>query len=116
MIFFSIAGIPPLTGFLSKIFILLELVSSNKVLSACALIIISSVSVFYYIRIIKIIFFEPKAIEKNYEKCQIIFHSFFLDTIYFNLVILLSLLILVFFSPTMLILICQYIVLSMFGF
>lgn len=116
VIFFSIAGIPPLTGFLSKIFILLELVSSNKVLSACALIIISSVSVFYYIRIIKIIFFEPKAIEKNYEKCQIIFHSFFLDTIYFNLVILLSLLILVFFSPTMLILICQYIVLSMFGF
>lgn len=116
VIFFSIAGIPPLTGFLSKIFILLELVSSDQILSACALIIISSVSVFYYIRIIKIIFFEPKAVEKNYEKCQIIFHSIFLDTVYFNVVLLLCFLILVFFFPTMLILICQYVVLNMFGF
>jgi len=116
VIFFSIAGIPPLTGFLSKIFILLELINSAQVVYACVLIIISSISVFYYIRIIKIIFFEPKAIEKNYEKSQIIFYSFFLDTIYFNIVILLSFLILVFFFPTLLILICQYIVLNMFGF
>ena len=116
IIFFSIGGIPPLTGFLSKILILFELVDAKEITVACFLIIISSVSVFYYIRILKVMFFEPKSLEKSYEKFQIIFHNIFLDNIYFTTVLLLLILILVFYSPTMLILFCQYVVLGIHSF
>ncbi len=116
VIFFSIGGIPPLTGFLSKILILFEVINSANIISAAILIIISSISVYYYIRMIKIMFFEPKSIEKNYEKFQVIFHNAFLDNIYLNIAMLLSLLLIIFFYPTMPLLICQYIVLSISSF
>jgi NADH:ubiquinone oxidoreductase subunit 2 (subunit N) len=65
LIFFSIAGIPPLVGFISKILILQELLSNFFYFTAIFLIVISSVSVFYYIRVIKIIYFEPIETKKN---------------------------------------------------
>ena len=68
IIFFSIGGIPPLTGFLAKIIILFEIINTANIIAAATLIIISSISVYYYIRMINIMFFEPKSIEKNYEK------------------------------------------------
>lgn len=111
IIFFSISGIPPSAGFLAKILILLELLSSNNIFAASLLIIISSISVYYYIRIIKIIFFEPKK-KDIYEKSQIIFCDADLTVIYFYIVILLFLLITLFFYPETLLLICQYIILS----
>lgn len=58
-ILFSIAAIPPLTGFLSKILIFIGLVQSNKILESILVLIISSISVYYYIRVVKAIFFEP---------------------------------------------------------
>jgi len=60
IIFFSIAGIPPLSGFLSKIFILFGLIEANQIMGAFVVVIISSISVFYYLRVIKILFFESK--------------------------------------------------------
>jgi len=59
IILFSVGGIPVFGGFISKLIIFFELISANYFLTASLLIIISSLSVFYYIRIIKIIFFEP---------------------------------------------------------
>lgn len=67
-IFFSIAGIPPLLGFLSKAFIILSLIESEQLFTAIFLVVISSISVFYYIRIIKIIFFEISSLKKNNNK------------------------------------------------
>lgn len=112
IIFFSIGGVPPLTGFLAKILILSEIINSSNVLASILLIIISSISVFYYIRMIKVMFFEPKALEKYYEKFQIIFHTSFLDSIYLSVSALLFLLITIFFSPTSFLLFCQYIILN----
>lgn len=112
IIFFSIGGVPPLTGFLSKILILSELVNSNFIYASALLIILSSISVFYYIRMIKIMFFEPKTLEKYYEKFQVVFYSSFLDTIYLCISFLLFLLITIFFFPTFFLLFCQYIVLN----
>lgn len=116
VIFFSIGGIPPLTGFLSKAFILFELVSAKHILSAVLLIIISSVSAFYYIRIVKIIFFEPKQAEKSYEKFQVIFYNSALNNVYLITSFLLFLIVVLFFSPTTLLLVCQYIVLHITNF
>ena len=110
IIFFSIAGIPPLTGFLAKIMILFDLIDSNFLYTAIALILLSSISVFYYIKVIKIMFFEPKQIENNKEKFQVIFFNFSLDSIYLLFTICLFLLIILFFYPNVLFLLCQYLV------
>ena len=67
-VFFSFAGIPPLSGFLAKLLIILGLLLNNDVLLAVVLIIISIISTYYYLRIIKIIFFDTQkysGISKN---------------------------------------------------
>lgn len=61
---------------------------------------------------VKIMFFEPKNLEKYYEKFQVIFYSPFLDTIYLISAFLLLGLVSIFFFPTSLLLLCQYIVLN----
>jgi NADH-quinone oxidoreductase subunit N len=63
IVFFSIAGIPPFVGFLSKLFILIELLKNFFTFTVILLTIISSISVYYYIKIVKISFFETT---KNY--------------------------------------------------
>ena len=57
LIFLSIAGIPPLTGFLSKWFILLAGVSSGYYLISIVVVISSVVAGFYYVRVVQIIYF-----------------------------------------------------------
>ena len=116
IILFSISGIPPLSGFLAKMIILFELVNSNFLICSIILIVISSISVFYYIRLIKLIFFEPKKVLKNKEQFQIIFFDSSLDLLYLTFVICLFFLIITFFFPTGLLLLCQFIVLSSTGF
>ena len=112
LIFFSVAGIPPLTGFLSKILILYELVNCDEIFSSIVLILISSISVYYYIRMIKVVFFEPKKIRKDIERFQTVFVDFYSDGIHLVFAMLLFTLIVSFFSPTGILLACQYIVLN----
>jgi proton-translocating NADH-quinone oxidoreductase chain N len=111
IIFFSVAGIPPLCGFFSKFVIIFGLVSSKEIFGSFLLIIISAMSSFYYLRLIKIVFFESKKNNIKNENSQVIFESlFFID--YFLISILLFLLIFFFFNPSFLLLLCQYIILG----
>lgn len=117
LIFFSIAGIPPLTGFLSKMLVIYGLVSAGYLIGSIFIIIISAVSVYYYIRMIKIIFFEPlKESRKTINDSTIVFFDNSLDYIYFLFAFLLFVLLVLFYFPTLLLAICQYIVLNSFGF
>jgi NADH-quinone oxidoreductase subunit N len=59
-LFFSFAGIPPLSGFLSKLLIILGLIYNDDFLVAVLLIVISIISTYYYLRIIKVIFFDTQ--------------------------------------------------------
>jgi NADH:ubiquinone oxidoreductase subunit 2 (subunit N) len=115
---FSIAGIPPLSGFLGKILILSELINISYWKSSILLILISSISVVYYIRLIKLAFFEPKKSDFNAEQSQsqIVSYNSSLDFLYLTLVVCLFLLITIFFLPTGPFLLCQYIVLASAGF
>ena len=58
------AGIPPLAGFFSKMFILFTSLNNGNFILPIIVILISVISAFYYIRIIKIIYFEKT--NKNY--------------------------------------------------
>lgn len=55
---FSIAGIPPLAGFYSKAFLMFAAMSSSQYMLALIAVLTSVLSCFYYIRIVKIMYFE----------------------------------------------------------
>ena len=55
---FSLAGIPPLAGFFSKLFIFFSAIKNNYFSLVFFAIIISVLSSFYYLKIIKILYFE----------------------------------------------------------
>ena len=55
---FSLAGIPPLAGFYGKAFLFWAALSSSQYLLALAGITASAISCFYYIRVVKIMYFE----------------------------------------------------------
>lgn len=70
---FSIAGIPPLAGFYSKAFLLFAAMSVKQYLLATIVILTSVLSCFYYIRIVKIMYFEshlPKSQTASKEKAK----------------------------------------------
>ena len=58
LIMFSIAGIPPLIGFLAKLGVFLSILHVQYFIIALFSIICSVISTFYYIRIIKVLYFE----------------------------------------------------------
>ena len=61
ILMFSLAGIPPLAGFFGKFYIFIAAIESNLLLLAIVGILASVVGAFYYLRIIKVIYFdEPK--------------------------------------------------------
>jgi len=94
--------------------VLFSLVEADQVLCALFLIMISAISVFYYIRIIKVIFFESKKIQSKNDMFQTVFKTGLFEIDCLVLSICLFGLIGLFFYPTTLLLICQYIVLNTF--
>lgn len=63
---FSMAGIPPIVGFLAKIGVFLVVVNSSAYLVAVLSILFSVISTFYYIRLTKILYFENTLVGKLY--------------------------------------------------
>jgi len=53
----AVAGIPPLAGFFSKFFILLSVIGSEYYFTSLTIVVLSSISCFYYIRMVKLMFF-----------------------------------------------------------
>jgi len=58
IVFFSMAGIPPAIGFLAKFFIIRALVDSGHVYVAILALIFAVIGAFYYLRLIKTMYFE----------------------------------------------------------
>ena len=55
---FSMAGIPPLSGFLGKLIILNVAIDNNLIFLAIIGVLSSVIAAFYYLRIIKLMFFD----------------------------------------------------------
>ena len=60
IILFSLAGIPPLAGFFAKFYVFLSVVKQGMYFLAIIGLLSTVVAAFYYIRIVKIIYFEPE--------------------------------------------------------
>ena len=60
---FSLAGIPPLAGFFSKLFILLASIKTNLFGLTIFVILFNCVAAFYYLRFSKIMYFEFQKIQ-----------------------------------------------------
>jgi NADH-quinone oxidoreductase subunit N len=60
---FSLAGIPPLAGFFGKFYIFMSAIKSDFYLLAVVGIVASVVSAFYYLRIVKIIYFDEPSVK-----------------------------------------------------
>lgn len=65
-VLFSIAGFPPMIGFLVKISVFLTAIESSMYFIAILSILCSVVGTFYYIRLIKILYFEKVLVGKLY--------------------------------------------------
>ena len=63
---FSMAGIPPLIGFFSKFYLIYSLFSSGLLVWAGFVIILSGISVFYYIRIVRLMVFDLRQNREQY--------------------------------------------------
>ena len=66
VVLFSIAGFPPMVGFLVKINVFLSAIDSSMFFVALLSILCSVVATFYYIRIIKVLYFEKTIAGKLY--------------------------------------------------
>ncbi len=58
VLMFSTAGIPPLAGFFSKFYILTFATASGLLIPAIVAIVLSVVSAYYYLRIVKVMYFD----------------------------------------------------------
>lgn len=59
LILFSLAGVPPLVGFIAKVGILEALIDSGQTTLAVVAIIFAIIGVYYYLRVVKVMYFEP---------------------------------------------------------
>lgn len=82
---FSIAGVPPLIGFFSKLYILNILIFTKNYLLALIIILFSVISTIYYIRLIKIIFFEKYFKWRFYAQLSFV-NSILLNLILYNII------------------------------
>jgi NADH:ubiquinone oxidoreductase subunit 2 (subunit N) len=102
---FSLAGIPPLIGFLTKMGLFLAVVENLYYFTALTAILCSVISTFYYIRIIKILYFENSLVGNLYYPIN--------NQKVFILSLLIFLLIFLFIHPTFLYLLVQKLFLTM---
>jgi len=89
---FSVAGIPPMIGFLAKMGIFLSVVGISFYMISLFSILFSVVSTFYYIRVVKVLYFENTLVGKLYYSIE--------DTKTLILSLLIFLLVFLFINPT----------------
>ena len=83
---FSLAGIPPLIGFIAKLNIFMAAIENSMYIVSVISVLFSVLSTFFYLRIIKIIYFEPLLVGRLYYSINS--STVFLIVLIFNFFIL----------------------------
>ena len=63
IILFSLAGIPPMAGFFAKFYVFAAVIKQEMYFLAIIGLLAAVISAFYYLRIIKIIYFDPEKVK-----------------------------------------------------
>jgi NADH-quinone oxidoreductase subunit N len=58
LLMFSLAGIPPLAGFYAKLVVLDAVIKAGQIWLAVFAVVMSLIGAFYYIRVVKVMYFE----------------------------------------------------------
>jgi NADH-quinone oxidoreductase subunit N len=91
IIIFSMAGLPPFAGFFAKALLLMSIVEAGFSALVVIALICSVISCFYYIRIVKLIYFDEAEGELSLSKDKILLGSVLIASLSINLYV---------FSPT----------------
>ena len=87
ILFFSLAGIPPLGGFFAKFFVFMSVIESELYALAIIGLLTTVISAFYYLKVIKIIYFDDSKIKfdevRNISVKATIFISCLILSLYF---------------------------------
>lgn len=67
MVMFSTAGIPPFLGFYAKLVVLQEVISAGFVWLAVFGLVIAVIGAFYYLRVVKVMYFDEPVVEGKVE-------------------------------------------------
>ncbi len=70
ILMFSMAGVPPFAGFWAKWFVLKEVVQANYVWLAAVAVMFSLIGAFYYLRVIKLMYFDEPLRSQAVEASQ----------------------------------------------
>ena len=116
ILFFSIAGIPPFGGFFAKVFIIVSLMDAHDTMLGLAILLLSLISSFYYLRFLKVIFFEPQAFNLKNSTAQVIFYDIYFFFNCFLNSLFIYLLFYLFVNPTFILLVCQQIIIGLYFF
>lgn len=76
-LFFSLAALPPFCGFFSKLYLFIVLIQNYKYEFSILLIYLGIYGSYYYIKFLKIIFFENKLLLKTFDFKSLYFLPFF---------------------------------------
>jgi NADH-quinone oxidoreductase subunit N len=71
MLMFSLAGIPPLAGFFAKYFVFMAAIKANLVTLAVIGVVSSVIGAYYYLRIVKVIYFDEPSGEFIREPAEV---------------------------------------------
>lgn len=63
LIMFSLAGVPPIVGFIAKVGVIEALIQAHLVWLAVLAVLFAIVGAYYYIRVVKVMYFEEKEIK-----------------------------------------------------
>jgi NADH-quinone oxidoreductase subunit N len=70
ILMFSMAGVPPFAGFWAKWFVLKEVVQADYVWLAAVAVMFSLVGAFYYLRVIKLMYFDEPTLKQGIDASQ----------------------------------------------
>lgn len=89
VLFLSQAGIPPLAGFFAKFYVLLPVIKQQLYLLAIVFVVMSVISAFYYLRVIKFMYFNESEEKIESSNCRVLF-LLAVASVMFNLLFIFS--------------------------
>ncbi len=85
ILFFSLAGIPPLGGFFAKFFVFMSVIESEMYALAIIGLLTTVISAFYYLKVIKIIYFDDSKVKFDDVRNLSIKATIFLSCLFLSL-------------------------------